>query len=210
MRCVWRARGDTDGQFIDPANEYWGIAFTRAASGAQVATLIGPSIQARTLDWHAGDEHWGLELEVDVVLRGLAKGPLIGRLVDIQADDGWCEIGGLRISVPAYDGLEEFVERLARQGLLIGDPAIRAALGGGDPHYSERTMRRRFRATTGLGRKQIDQLRRAREAFALLQRGMRAAEVAATLGYTDQPHLTQSLRLLAGCTPAQILTDIEP
>ena len=43
------------------------------------------------------------------------------------------------------------------------------------------------------------------EAYALLQRGVTPAECAVTCGYADQAHLTRSLRLLHGETPARIL-----
>ncbi len=161
------------------------------------------------MDYHAGDTHWGVEFEVHVAWSGLDKGPLLGRLVDVPIVDGWCEISGIRIHVPDYDGLEVFVQRLAGQGVLVADHDIYLALRGDDPHWSQRTMRRRFRDVTGLGRKQIEQLRRAREAYALLQQGMRPAEVAVQAGYADQPHLTRALRLLAGQTPAEILAERE-
>lgn len=208
IRLVWRAEDDRDGCFTDPANEYWGIAFTRRPGSDAVATIIGPSVQAREMDYRAGDAHWGVDFEVHVAWRGLDKGPLLGRLVDVPIEDGWCEIAGIRICVPGYDGLEEFVQQLAGQGVLVADHDVYQALCGDDPHWSQRTMRRRFRETTGLGRKQIDQVRRAREAYALLQQGMRPAEVAVQVGYADQPHLTRALRLLAGQTPAAILAGL--
>jgi AraC-like DNA-binding protein len=39
----------------------------------------------------------------------------------------------------------------------------------------------------------------------LLQQGISPAECAAACGYADQAHLTRSLRLLHGETPARIL-----
>jgi hypothetical protein len=205
VRLRWYARGGGDGAMLDAATPYWGIAFSRLADGRALGTIIGPSVEPRHLDWAAGDAYWGVELEAHVVWRGLDKGPLLGRLVDLDASDGWCTVAGVRTRVPEPDELEEFVARLAQQGVLVGDPDVAAALAGEDPHWSGRTMQRRFRAVTGLGRKQVQQVERARHAFALLQQGMRPADVAVAAGYADQPHLTRSLALLAGQTPAQIL-----
>ena len=199
-----------DRVFTVMASEYWGVAFTRRATGPTGVTIAGPTTKAVELDYHAGDVHWGVEFEVHVVWRGLEKGPLIGRLIDLPVEDGGCEIAGVRVAVAEYDDLEVFVDRLVARGVLVADHAVYAALSGADPHWSARTMQRRFRTTTGLGRKQIDQIRRAREAYAMLQQGVRPADVAVRAGYADQPHLTRALRVLAGQTPAEILCGIGP
>lgn len=46
---------------------------------------------------------------------------------------------------------------------------------------------------------------RARHAFELLQQGVPPAECAEECGYSDQAHLTRSLRVFHGLTPARIL-----
>ena len=196
--------------FTAVAGEFWGVAFTRQAAGSTVATIAGPTTKAVELDYHAGDAHWGVEFEVHVSWRGLEKGPLIGRLIDLPVEDGWCEIAGVRIPVPDPGDLESFVDRLVARGVLVADHDVYTALGGADPHWSPRTMQRRFRTTTGLGRKQIHQIRRAREAYAMLQQGVRPADVAVRAGYADQPHLTRALRVLSGRTPAEILGGLGP
>ena len=48
-------------------------------------------------------------------------------------------------------------------------------------------------------------IERARQALSLLQKGEPILDTAYLLGYFDQPHLTRSLKLYAGKTPAQIL-----
>ncbi|MGH8775089.1 MAG: helix-turn-helix domain-containing protein [Jiangellaceae bacterium] len=205
VRCTWRAEDDADGVFTDAANEYWGIAFTRHPDGAHAAELIGPSLQPRVLTYTAGDRHWGVELAAHVFWRGVHKAGMLGELRAVPVEGRWFELAGLRYPIPAFDELEQLVESLLQQGVLISDPLIAQALDGGGPDLSERSLQRRFRSATGLGRKQIEQVRRARHAYALLQKGLPLARAAAEAGYADQAHMTRSMRVFAGQTPARIL-----
>ena len=95
--------------------------------------------------------------------------------------NGWCGASIVRV--------DDVVDRVAE-----GDRAW----------ASERTVERRFRWALGLTPTQLAQIRRAREAVAKLQAGGAPAEVAAELGYADQPHLTRSLRRFMGQTPGEI------
>ncbi|WP_114559853.1 helix-turn-helix domain-containing protein [Desertihabitans aurantiacus] len=205
VRLVWRAGGQTDGEFTDAANECWGLAFTRHRDGRVGAELIGPTASARRLDWRAGESYWGVDLESHVFWRGLDKPALLGVLQPLPVESGYVTLVGTRYLVPDHDGVEALVEALREQGVLVGDPLVARALEGEQPALSERALQRRFRQTTGLARKRIEQVRRAREAYRMLQQGMAPAEVAAATGYADQAHLSRSLRVFAGQTPRQIL-----
>lgn len=205
VRCVWRASGDVDGEFTDVANEYWGLGFTRHSDGRLSAEIAGPSTQARRLGWFAGDEYWGADLECHVFWRGLDKLALYGALCPLPVDGRYVELGGVRYPIPPYDKLEALVISMSAQGVLVGDPLVAQALAGNLPALSERSLQRRFRTAAGLGRKQIEQVRRARHAYELLQRGRPLASAAVEAGYADQAHMTRALRVLAGQTPRQIL-----
>ena len=73
-----------------------------------------------------------------------------------------------------------------------------------------RHTRHRTRFTTNreepLNRQQIAGIARARAAFKLLSDGVEIARVVERAGYSDQAHLTRSLRALAGRTPREILS----
>ena len=107
---------------------------------------------------------------------------------------------------PTGDPQPSPADRLLTLDILRCDDDVRRMLSGDDAGYSERHRQRRVRATTGLTRKQIDQLARAREAFAMLLQGVPASECAARSGFSDQAHLTRSLRTFHGQTPAQVLS----
>jgi methylphosphotriester-DNA--protein-cysteine methyltransferase len=63
---------------------------------------------------------------------------------------------------------------------------------------------------TGLTHGAIHQIERAKLAFNLLQKGVSILDTVEQAGYSDQPHLTKSLKHFVGQTPAQILRSTEP
>jgi AraC-like DNA-binding protein len=96
------------------------------------------------------------------------------------------------------------VHRLVREGVLVIDPVVVAALRGQLIDVSQRTARRHFVRTTGLSPNTARQIERARYATILLDDGMPISDVACEAGYFDQPHLTRSLKRFMDRTPAQI------
>ncbi|GIG41709.1 helix-turn-helix domain-containing protein [Cellulomonas phragmiteti] len=69
---------------------------------------------------------------------------------------------------------------------------------------AERALQRLLRRRTGLSPKWLIQRRRLHEAAERLRAGqVSVAQVAAQLGYADQPHLTRDFRRVTGLTPGQ-------
>jgi AraC-like DNA-binding protein len=69
---------------------------------------------------------------------------------------------------------------------------------------SLRTVQRRFLQATGLSPVTIRQINRAQEAMTLLQEGVSILDTVTELKYSDQAHLTRSLKQFMGQTPAQV------
>ncbi len=203
--CTWQARAVREERYLVPAVEHWDIWFAREPDGAVVAGLSGPALGSRWIASVVGEHGWGVQLSAHVVVPGVAKKLLLGGELRLPVVDDLVEISGRRVPVPSFEELEDFVAELLRLDVLRADDDVRRALAGDEVGYSERHWQRRVRDSTGVTRKQISQLARAREAYALLQRGVTPAECAAACGYADQAHLTRSLRLLHGETPARIL-----
>ena len=89
--------------------------------------------------------------------------------------------------------------------MLVQDNVVDDILRGQTKDLSLRSIQRRFQYVTGLTHKAIQQIERARHALTLLKSGVPIPETAYQSGYFDQPHLTRSLKLFAGQTPAEIL-----
>jgi AraC-like DNA-binding protein len=92
--------------------------------------------------------------------------------------------------------------QLMRSGGNLPVAALAAQTG-----WSERHLRSRFRAETGLAPKEAGRVIRFDRARRLLQRRAAAGQpldlagLAVTAGYFDQAHLDRDFRLLAGCPP---------
>lgn len=205
IECVWQARAVREERYLVPAVEYWDIWFARRPDGEEVAGLSGPTLGYRWVSSAVGEHSWGVQLRAHVVVPGADKRLVLGGEQRLPVEAGHVAIAGHRLPLPEYDGLEPFVARLLVLGVLSADEDVRRALSGDGTGYSERHWQRRVRTATGLTRKQIAQLERAREAFALLMEGVPPAECAVRCGFSDQAHLTRSLGTLHGQTPARIL-----
>ena len=66
---------------------------------------------------------------------------------------------------------------------------------------------RRVRRATGLTLGAIRQIERAKQAAGLLDGGATILDAGMRAGYTDQAHLTRSLKRFMGQTPGQIAKD---
>jgi methylphosphotriester-DNA--protein-cysteine methyltransferase len=106
---------------------------------------------------------------------------------------------------PDYDNADTFVEHLVREGLLVREPAIDAALQGHLQDLSLRSIQRRFLQTAGVTQSTARQIERARYATLLLQQGVSIPDTIYEAGYFDQPHLTRALKYYIGQAPAQIV-----
>ncbi len=202
---VWWAQVDQDARYVDAANEFWGLSFGTGAGGEASATLIGPSLEPRVLDLRVGERGWGVELAAHVFVRGTDKGVLVGQMQALVSDGRWFELAGVRLPVPDVNALEGLVEVLVRQGVLVADADVAAALAGQPVPWSERSAHRRVSGAAGMGAKKVEQLQRARAAYALLQDGWPLAAAAIEAGFADQAHMTRAFTALAGTSPGRIL-----
>ena len=71
-------------------------------------------------------------------------------------------------------------------------------------------LQRRFLRATGLTRKVIQQIERARRASELLGQGTPILDAVNETGYFDQAHLSNALKRFAGQTPVQITRQRQP
>jgi AraC-like DNA-binding protein len=207
LGSVWQARAVRDERYLVPAVEYWDLWFARRPDGEEVAGISGPTLGHRWVRSAVGEHSWGVQLRAHVAVPVASKRLLLGGEQPLPVTDGTVTIGGHDVAFPEFADLEAFVDRLLDLGVVRADDEVRRALDGDETGYSERHWQRQVRETTGLTRKQIAQLARAREAFALLMEGVAPADCAARCGFSDQAHLTRSLRAFHGQTPARILND---
>ncbi|HJW44200.1 MAG TPA: helix-turn-helix domain-containing protein [Geothrix sp.] len=201
---VWRSRSERAGSFHSMATCNWVMVVTRYR-GQVSMTIRGPETRATLADCPAGAEWLGIHFKLGSFMPLIPPGDIRDRN-DFNAPGTRqsFELAGSTWDYPDFDHAEIFVGRLVKEGLIVTDPHVVAALEGRPAQGTPRTDQRHVLRATGMTLATIRQIERAREATALLREGGSIADVAYELGYYDQPHLTRSLKRLVGQTPAQI------
>jgi len=207
---VWRGRVEQDNIAVCPADVQWNLLFVRHEDKVRVS-IEGPTSKAITKNQLEGSEFLVIKFELGTYTPDLSLTTLLDRdavLPEAAGKSFWLK--GAAWQLPDFENAETFVDRLVREGLLIHDPVVGAALKEQAPPVSFRTVRRRFLHATGLPHKTIQQIERAQQAAALLEKGVPILDAVFEVGYADQPHMTRSLKRFYGQTPAQLARVGEP
>lgn len=209
VEVVWRNHCESGGPFISMAHSRWQMVVTRH-EGQTKLTVRGPETKATPAYCPPGAEHFGILFRPGAVMPHLPAGQLRDGMVDLpgaRSDAFWLD--GSAWQFPGYENADTFIDWLARRGLLVREPVVEAALRPGQQEMSLRSLQRRFLKATGLTRGTLSQIDRARHATVLLQNGVSILDTVDQAGYTDQPHLTRSLKRFIGQTPAQLIRNRE-
>jgi hypothetical protein len=202
--AVWTCTSDRGSELTSVAGARCGLVFWEH-DGRPHAGVSGPETATGTAPVPEGAVFVGIELAIGHSLRGLPGSSLVDGAVEFpDTTRRSFPFAGSCWETPGPDDAEALVERLVRAGAIVRDPIVGEVLRGGRPDVSDRTLERRFRAATGLTRGAVRQIERAREAAHLLAAGKAATDVAAALGYFDQPHLARALRRYVGRTSTQL------
>jgi hypothetical protein len=174
-------------------------------AGRAFAGVTGPETRTGTAPVPEGATFTGIEFAVGVSLRAVPTAALVDSGIELpDTTRRTFRLDGARWETPGPDDAEALGESLVRAGAVVRDPLVAEVLRGHRPAVSGRTVERRFRAATGLTRGAVRQIERARTAAELLATGDQAADVAAKLGYFDEPHLARALRSYVGRTAGQL------
>lgn len=180
--------------------------------GQITLTVRGPETKATPVgDCPAEGEWVGILLAPGAFLPHLPVRSLVDDQMHLPAASSttfW--LGGEAWQFPTYENAETFVDWLVREGLLLRDPIIEAALLGHLPHLTLRSVQYRFLQSLGVTQSTVRQIERARYATCLLQQGISIPDTMWQAGYYDQPHLTRSLKHFIGQTPAELLQHRRP
>jgi AraC-like DNA-binding protein len=205
VEVVWRNHSESGGNFISMASSHWQMVITKH-NGKTKLTVRGPETKATPAYCPPGAEHFGIYFKHGVVMPNLPAIHLRDGNLDLpeaRSDSFW--LNGSTWQFPDYENADVFVDRLVRDELLTREPAVDVASRIDLPVLSVRSVQRRFLKATGLTRGTLSQIDRARYATGLLQQGVSILDTVDLAGYSDQPHLTRSLKYFVGRTPAQLI-----
>jgi hypothetical protein len=190
---------------VRPAEIHWHLVL-RSLHGQRRAILVGPWSASGIAQWGADAELIWLKFKLGTYMPQMPVRTYLNREIELPSASGrafWLDASAWEM--PSVENIDVFVERLVRRGVLAFDPLIRDVLDGYVPNLAPRTVRHRFLRATGLTQSQLLQYQRANQAASLLASGHSIADAMFEVGYFDQPHLTRSLKLWLGHTPAQIV-----
>ncbi|PVZ13172.1 helix-turn-helix domain-containing protein [Actinomycetospora cinnamomea] len=138
--------------------------------------------------------------DTSVALDAVWSGAAARELTERVADDPARVLAGVATATPP-DPADRFGARvfaaLARGADVAG---LADALG-----TTTRTLHRRCLPVFGYGPQHLGRVLRLQRALARARAGTPWAEVAASEGFADQPHLAREVRALAGTTPTALL-----
>lgn len=201
----WRTRSVGGGSFISSAASNMELVFTRQ-QGKTWVTVRGAETRASRAPVPEDAEFMGIAFKLGTFMPPLPTARLIDGGVNLpEAGSQSFWLHGSAWELPTAENVDVFIARLVRQGLLVRDEVVAAALQDHPLDVSARTIRRRFLHATGVTHKTIQQIERARQAVTLLQQGVPILDAVAQTGYFDQAHMTKALRHFMGQTPAQIV-----
>jgi hypothetical protein len=202
---IWRSHSERAGSFTSISAVCWSMVVSKC-KGRIAISLHGPETGATCKDFPAELEWFGIDFKLGTFMPQIPPGSVIDRNITLpKAADHSFWLCSSAWQFPNYENADTFVDRLVREGLLICDPVLNAINQGQSQTLSLRTIQYRFLHSTGLSQRTIQQIERARYATALLKQGVSIFDTVYEAGYSDQPHLTRSLKHFIGHTPAEIL-----
>lgn len=203
---VWRCHSERAGTFLSVAASHLEMVVTRHR-GRTFLTLRGPETRSTQADCPADGEWLGIRFKLGTFMPQYPASNLLDRkdenLPGASSRTFW--LNGSHWEYPDFENAETFVGWLARKGVIARDGAVDAALQGEPRALSRRSAQRHFVQATGITHSRFRQIERARHATNLLKHGVSILDTVHEAGYFDQAHLTRSLALLIGQTPARIV-----
>jgi hypothetical protein len=201
---VWTTVSLTDGVYTSTPDGSWDLIHVAKPDGRHSVFLTGQASEPVEVPYDKGEVSVVISLAASAFL---VSGPIpanaaIFEMLEVQGDEFL--LGGLALPLPTFENAEDIVDRLLSAGLLDVDGVVEGLLGDRPRAASERSVQRHFRQATGLTPKDFAQIRRAQEAVRRLLAGDKPADVAAATGYSDQAHMSNSVKRFMGRLPSDV------
>jgi hypothetical protein len=201
---IWSTRSERADSFTSISTVFWSMVISKCRGRISIS-LHGPATGATCKDFPAEAEWFGITFRLGTFVPAILPGSLIDEHIVLPDTSGRSfSLCHSAWQFPNYENADTFVDRLVRAGILVHEPIMNAVHQGQSQSLSLRTVQYRFLRSTGLSQRTIRQIERARYAAALLKQGVSIFDTVYEAGYSDQPHLTRSLKHFIGHTPAEI------
>ncbi|HZQ08799.1 MAG TPA: AraC family transcriptional regulator [Anaerolineae bacterium] len=140
IETVTRGRTISEGSSIRPAESHWHMVFVQV-NGGTMPIVVGPLRTAGIAAWGAGAEILWVKFKLGTFMPHLPARKFIDvetRLPEATRQSFWLQ--GSAWQFPDFENIETFVERLAREEILVSDPLVRDALQDYPTDVSPRTL----------------------------------------------------------------------
>src|SRR5258706_10778432 len=205
VQAIYQTRSVGGGSFTSIATTQWEVVITKQKRKITLS-LRGPETKASPAPIPEDAEFLVIIFKHGTFMPRLPGSELVDEEIHLpETLKNSFQLFGDTWEFPDFENVDTFVNRLIRKDLVTRDQVVGDVMQGKTRDLSLRSIQRRFLHVTGLTYKSIQKIERARQALSLLQSGVPIPETAYQMGYFDQPHLTRSLKLLLGQTPAQIV-----
>ncbi|MBP2160326.1 MULTISPECIES: AraC family transcriptional regulator [Asticcacaulis] len=201
---IWRTVCLTNGVYKATPDGSWDLIFRAAPGEPSVVFLAGQGKEPVDVPYAAGEHGVVISFAAHVYVtqdrQKAANVPL--RYLPLSAD-GFV-LDGVELPLPTFENAEFLTDRMVEAGLLQSDDVVAKAFTANPKAASKRSVQEHFKKVTGLTQQDFQLIRRAQEAVRRLKAGEKPAAVAADLGYTDQPHMTKSIKKIMGHLPSNL------
>ena len=201
---IWMTQSERASSFTSISTVFWSMVISKWR-GHITISLHGPETGATCKEFPAEGEWFGIAFKLGTFVPHISPSSLIDGNIVLPSTSGRSfSLCHSAWQFPNYENADTFVDQLVRSGILVHEPIMNAVHQGQLQSLSLRTVQYRFLRSTGLSQRTIRQIERARYAAALLKQGVSIFDTVCEAGYSDQPHLTRSLKHFIGHTPAEI------
>jgi hypothetical protein len=203
---IWMTQSERARSFTSISTVFWSMVISKWRGHISIS-LHGSETGATCKEFPAEGEWFGIAFKLGTFVPHFLPGSLIDRSIVLPGTSGRSfSLCHSAWQFPNYENADAFVDQLVRSGILVHDPVMSAIHKGQSPSLSLRAIQYRYLRSTGLSQRTIRQIERARYATSLLKQGVSISDTVYEAGYSDQPHLTRSLKHFIGHTPAEIPT----
>lgn len=205
---LWTIGDDVEGNLACP-DGLWDLLMYRGSMGTFLL-LTGQTTRAVDLPFHPGDEVLTISFPASTYLTQLPAADRVDGAQTLVQRGPRFELGSDVLEIPSFDNAEDLVTALQRRSLIEQDEFVAAYLAGRPLASSLRSLQRHFHHATGMSPRDFSAIERARRAEIWLREGREASRVALDAGYSDQAHLSRSIKAILGRTPSQIQAESRP
>lgn len=178
--------------------------------GHTTILLTGQTTQAVQLPFSPGDEILTISFKASSFLSCFPATALVDQGEILPKAGNRFQLASESLEIPTFENADDFVKALHKRDILQYDEIVEAQLNNQPIDYSLRSIQRRFLRTTGMSPNNFYQIRRARQAAELLQKGNPSIQVAFEMEYSDQAHMSRTLKHILGKTPSELAAPTFP